>query len=140
MRIKLDENLPVGLVEELSRLGHDVDSVPQEGLTGKPDPSIWTACQNDRRLLITQDLDFSDIREYAPGSHHGLMLMRLGEPSRSNLIERLRLIFNRESVDSWSRCFVTVTDLKIRIRRPANGTASYTLTLDSKPGNPPIHL
>lgn len=118
MRIKLDENLPVGLVEELSRLGHDVDSVPQEGLTGKPDPSIWTACQNDRRLLITQDLDFSDIREYAPGSHHGLMLMRLGEPSRSNLIERLRLIFNRESVDSWSRCFVTVTDLKIRIRRP----------------------
>jgi hypothetical protein len=34
MRIKLDENIPVGLVTALADLGHDVDSIPQEGLNG----------------------------------------------------------------------------------------------------------
>jgi hypothetical protein len=44
MRIKLDENLPAGLVVEASvKLEHDVDSVPQEALTGQPDPKVWDA-------------------------------------------------------------------------------------------------
>ena len=35
MRIKLDENLPGALVSALSALGHQADTVPQEGLTRK---------------------------------------------------------------------------------------------------------
>lgn len=69
MRIKLDENLPGALVPALSALGHDVDSVRQEGLTGRPDPEIWLATQLNGRLLITQDLDFSDLRQFEPGTH-----------------------------------------------------------------------
>ncbi len=61
MRLKLDENIPAGLVETLTALGHDVDTVPQEALTGHSDRKVWDAAQNVRRLLITQDLDFSDI-------------------------------------------------------------------------------
>lgn len=38
MRLKLDENLPARLVGELSALGHDVDTVPEQGLKGSPDP------------------------------------------------------------------------------------------------------
>ena len=33
MKIKLDENLPARLIEGLAKLGHDVDSVPQEALS-----------------------------------------------------------------------------------------------------------
>ncbi len=62
MRIKLDENLPTSLVESLVELGHDADSVQQEGLQGAPDPDVWAATQADERLLVTQDLDFSDVR------------------------------------------------------------------------------
>jgi len=36
MRVKLDENLPIDLVDELTRLGHEVDTAPREGLAGKP--------------------------------------------------------------------------------------------------------
>lgn len=67
MRIKLDENLPHSLAAELSALGHDVDTVPQEGLRGQPDEAIWSAAQLSERFLITQDLDFSDIRQFKPG-------------------------------------------------------------------------
>ncbi len=40
MKLKLDENLPARLAGELSALGHDVDTVPDEGLKGTPDPRV----------------------------------------------------------------------------------------------------
>jgi hypothetical protein len=33
--------------------------------------------QRAGRFLVTQDLDFSDVRRFEPGSHHGLLLVRL---------------------------------------------------------------
>ena len=37
MRIKLDENLPAELVDDLAAMGHDADTVASEGLTGFAD-------------------------------------------------------------------------------------------------------
>ena len=117
MKLELDENLPESLVATLSELGHDVDSVREEGLAGRLDADIWQAAQDSGRILITQDLDFSDIRTYAPGSHHGLILVRLRLPGRRALASRLLTIFQTLDVESWKRCFVLVSDRKLRIRR-----------------------
>ncbi len=62
MKIKLDENMPAALAEQLRRLGYDVHTVVEESLAGQSDPDIWAAAQSERRFLITQDLDFSDAR------------------------------------------------------------------------------
>jgi predicted nuclease of predicted toxin-antitoxin system len=118
MRIKLDENLPGMLIQQLGVLGHDVDSVPLEGIAGHPDPEVWSAAQDSRRFLITQDLDFSDIRQFLPGTHHGLMLVRLRVPGRLALTKRIEEVFRIENPESWARCFVVVSDLKIRVSRP----------------------
>jgi predicted nuclease of predicted toxin-antitoxin system len=117
VNIKLDENLPLALVPPLQGLGHDVDTVPQEQLSGRPDPDIWSAAQAARRLLVTQDLDFSDIRQFAPGTHHGLVLVRLDAPGRLALIERIVEAFRYEDVAAWERAFVVVTDRKVRVRK-----------------------
>ena len=118
MRLKLDENIPAGLVEALAALGHEVDTVPHEALTGQSDFRVWGAAQIAERFFVTQDLDFSDIRRFAPGTHRGILLVRLSNPSRRYLVERIRDIFNVEAVDAWQECFVVVTDSKIRIRAP----------------------
>lgn len=118
MKIKLDENLPESLPSALSELDHDVDNVRQEGLAGWSDANIWKAAQSEGRFLITQDLDFSNIRQFAPGTHHGLMLVRLRVPGRLALVRRIHGIFSREPVESWQRCFVLVTDLKVRVHYP----------------------
>jgi predicted nuclease of predicted toxin-antitoxin system len=118
VKIKLDENLPAELVGALASLGHDVHSTPMELLEGQPDPQIWAVAQTEERFLITQDLDFSDIRSFAPGTHHGLLLVRLSNPSRRALVARLKTVFATEDVPSWSRCFVVATDRKVRVRRP----------------------
>ena len=62
MRIKLDENIPIDLAAMITGEGHDVDTVPAENLVGASDDVIWGAAQRANRLLITQDLDFSDVR------------------------------------------------------------------------------
>ena len=53
MKVKLDENLPGRLVSLLAQLGHDVDTVPTEGVAGKDDDIVWAAAQAAGRFFIT---------------------------------------------------------------------------------------
>jgi predicted nuclease of predicted toxin-antitoxin system len=117
MKIKLDENLPFQLAAKLSALGHDVHTILEEELTGSSDARIWAAAQGENRFLITQDLDFADIRQFVPQTHCGMLLVRLHSPTRMNLINRIQELFRSENVESWSGCFVVATELKVRIRR-----------------------
>jgi hypothetical protein len=66
VNIKLDENLPDRLVSVLTGLRHDVDTVYVERMNGRVDADVWTGTQTAKRFFITQDLDFSDMRRYAP--------------------------------------------------------------------------
>jgi predicted nuclease of predicted toxin-antitoxin system len=118
LKIKLDENLPFTLAPHLGNLGYDVDTVFDEGLVGEDDGEVWKAAQAEGRFLITQDLDFSDSRKFAPGSHHGLLLIRLRDPGREALAAVVREIFASQNVEDWARCFVVATERKIRILRP----------------------
>jgi predicted nuclease of predicted toxin-antitoxin system len=118
LKIKLDENLPLTLAPHIGSLGYDVDTVFDEGLVGRDDGQVWRAAQAESRFLITQDLDFSDARKFAPGSHHGLLLLRLRDPGRRALAAVVREIFASQNVADWARCFVVATERKIRILRP----------------------
>ncbi|HTY98464.1 MAG TPA: DUF5615 family PIN-like protein [Rhodocyclaceae bacterium] len=118
MRVKLDENLPASLAAELRRLGHEADTVPDEGLAGQEDGRIWGAAQGEGRFLITQDLDFSDLRRFAPGTHAGLLLVRLRSPSVPALKELVLRLFLDSRCEQWNACFVVATDHKLRIKRP----------------------
>ncbi len=89
MKVKLDENIPVRLAGELANLGRDVDTVASEGLKGRPDGDVWIAATREERFLITQDLDFSDVRQFKPGTHPGLPLVRLREPGANALFSRI---------------------------------------------------
>jgi hypothetical protein len=63
-------------------------------------------------------LDFSDARNFSPGTHFGILLVRLRQPSRANLLARVHDIFQNEMVDQWAGCFVIATERKVRILRP----------------------
>ena len=118
MKVKLDENIPVRLVDELVRLGYDVDTVASEGLKGKPDSDVWSVTQRERRFLITQDLDFSDVRRFKPGTHAGLLLVRMREPGANALFNRIAATARDEGLYSFDGCFAVLTDRKLRVRRP----------------------
>jgi hypothetical protein len=118
LKIKLDENLPEVLVAELQLLGHDVDTVRAEHLAGRGDNEVWQAAQSGSRFLITQDLDFSDARQFAPGTHAGLLLVRLARPGREASVSRVTLLFATEPIEQWRGCLIVATDHKLRVKRP----------------------
>jgi predicted nuclease of predicted toxin-antitoxin system len=116
--VKLDENLPVHLAASLQALGHDADTVHDEALRGAPDETVWEASQRAGRFLITQDLDFADIRRFVPGLHEGVLILRLARPGQRALVARTRALFEAEPVETWRRCVVVATERKVRVRRP----------------------
>ena len=117
MKIKLDENLPDEIKGILVSLGHDVDTVNDESLAGSIDEAVWAAAQNEGRFLVTQDLDFSDIRKFVPGTHAGILLIRLNEPSRRLLIEKVRSAFEEEDTNGWTGVFAVLAKHKLRVIR-----------------------
>jgi predicted nuclease of predicted toxin-antitoxin system len=118
LKIKLDENIAASVASRLSSLGFDADTVIDEGLRGKEDAAVWVAAQAEGRLLITQDLDFSDVRAFAPGTHAGLFLVRLPDAEQWRVGDYLAGWFASSDVESWRRCIVVATPHKLRVLRP----------------------
>jgi predicted nuclease of predicted toxin-antitoxin system len=118
VRVKLDENLPAWLAPALAKIGHDADTVRDEGLTGATDAEVFSAAQAERRFLVTQDLDFADTRLYTPGTHCGVLIMRLHSAGAGTLDARVMQIFAEEAVVTWSGCTVIASDQKVRVQRP----------------------
>lgn len=118
MKIKIDENLPSRLASHLKDLGHETDTVPDEGLTGSHDEVLWREVQAAERFFITQDLRFSDARRYPAGSHFGVLVLRFGDLKMAEIVRRVKEIFQIESVEQWARCCVIATEWKVRVSKP----------------------
>ncbi len=118
MRLKLDENIAASAAARLAALGHDVHTVIEEGLSGHVDGEVWKAAQAESRFLVTQDLDFSDKRRFAPGDHAGILVIRLPDTEQWRVSDYLAAWFSTPEADSWERCFVVATPNKVRVRRP----------------------
>jgi predicted nuclease of predicted toxin-antitoxin system len=88
VKFKLDENLPVSAGTALVSVGHDVDTVSSEGLTGAPDQDVVAAATAASRILISLDRGLGDIRSYPPGSHAGIIVLRLADQSADTVAKR----------------------------------------------------
>ena len=91
MRFKLDENLRAEIGDPLRDFGHDVSTVYEQGLRGKEDHEIANACRAEDRILISMDLDFSNIQMFPPANYAGLIVLRLRAKGRA----AVRTVFQR---------------------------------------------
>jgi predicted nuclease of predicted toxin-antitoxin system len=115
VKLKLDENLPVTAAPRLAALGFDTDTVFDEGLSGRDDAEVWAAAQNEGRFFVTQDMDFSDSRKFRPGSHHGLLVVRIPDSEQWRVADYLYGWFSSPDAKSWEGAFVVATATKIRV-------------------------
>jgi predicted nuclease of predicted toxin-antitoxin system len=98
---KVDENLPVEVADYLRHAGYDARTVWEEGITGASDAVLAEVCQSEKRVLLTLDTDFSDIRAYPPEQFSGLVVLRLrrqDKPSVLKVIARLIPFFRVEPI------------------------------------------
>jgi len=118
MRFKTDENLPIEVAELISSLGHDAMTVEDQGLGGTPDQKIATVCESENRILVTLDTDFSDIRQYPPGSHPGIIVFRISRQDKVSILNVTRRLLQSLPDHDPSGALWIVDDRRIRVRDP----------------------
>ena len=116
MRVKLDENLPIQLKSLFTEFGHDASTVLDEGIGGATDAEVASTCLAENRVLVTQDLDFANIRIYPPSQYPGIVVLRLGSQGRDSLLEVGRILVDALAKSSPKGQTWIVEDARLRIR------------------------
>ena len=118
MKFKLDENLPASSARPLLKSGHDVDTVTDEGLTGAVDPDVVAAATAGGRVLVTLDRGMGDIRAYPPGSHAGIVVLRLADQSAPTVIDAIADLANSTDLEALAGAVAVLQRGLLRIRHP----------------------
>jgi len=121
MKLKLDENIAPRAKEILAQAGHDVLTVPEEGLGGFSDPLVGAAANREGRCLLTLDMDFANVLVYPPESYVGLVVLRHPHPTMKGLLNLVRqFTLSLRSYDPRGRLWI-VEPGRLRIHEEAEG-------------------
>jgi len=100
MRIKLDENVDARLAMLLKKARHDTNTVQEQNLRGTEDKALYDICKVDDRILVSLDLDFSNVLRFPPEGTPGVVVLRGPNhlfPTMRILVETLIDALARES-------------------------------------------
>ena len=118
MKFKLDENLPASSAAVMAGAGHDVDTVTAEGLTGTHDRDVVAAATAAGRILITLDRGMGDIRTYPPGTHAGIVVLRVTDQSAATVTRAISDLASLAEPASLAGAVAVVQRGLLRIRHP----------------------
>jgi predicted nuclease of predicted toxin-antitoxin system len=116
MLFKIDENLPTELAQMMVSSGYDAKTVYDQQLQGVDDPVLMDRCDQENRILVSLDTDFSDITLYPPEKHAGVIVLRLGNQSKKNVLEVFHKILPALEQEPIKNHLWIVEEAVIRIR------------------------
>jgi predicted nuclease of predicted toxin-antitoxin system len=104
------------VVRELRAEGHDAIHLEELGLRTLPDAVFFRLAQEQRRIVLTFDLDFAAIAAAISTSFPSVVIFRLrfGRPAR--VMERLRVVLSAAGEALERGAVVVVDESRIRIR------------------------
>jgi predicted nuclease of predicted toxin-antitoxin system len=121
MRFKVDESLHVEVADLLRGQGHDALTVFDQGLRGRGDHEIADMCRSENRVLLSLDLDFSNILMYPPENYPGLIVLRLRKKSRAAVRRVATRVINHLNKETLAGRLWVVDEHRIRIHRVGEG-------------------
>lgn len=116
LRFKLDENIPGEAVALLREAGHEVRTILDQGLGGRPDGDVSRACRDEARVLVTLDVDFGDIRTYPPADHAGIWVLRPTTQSVDAIRDLIRRALALTANEQVSRRLWVIEPSRLRIK------------------------
>ena len=76
MKLILDADIPRSFLSKLKGQGYDAVDVRDLSGIPMPDEEIFKLAIKEKRVLITRDLDFSNILHYPPKKSYGIIVLR----------------------------------------------------------------
>ena len=77
MKFILDENLPNSTLILFQELNYEVEHIRFGLLRGAADEEIAKYAKEKKAILVTKDLEFGSFIVYPPGSHYGVIILKL---------------------------------------------------------------
>lgn len=107
MRFVVDENIPLRTVQELRRDGHVVVDIRETEARGRGDDVLWSLTRHEKAILVTTDKGFA-ARWNEP--HHGILIVRLRQPNRVKIHERVMLACGAVAEADWPGLLLVMRD------------------------------
>lgn len=117
MRFLVDVCVDVGVREWLYGEGHDAIHLRDEGLQKLPNGRIFVRADEERRIIVTIDLDFGEILSLSGDRIVSTIVFRLRDTRPQSLISRLRAILPEIEPDLAQGAIVIVEPARCRVRR-----------------------
>jgi predicted nuclease of predicted toxin-antitoxin system len=115
VKFKLDENLSPSLSALFGAAGHDAHSIVEQALGGQPDELVIDVCRREHRVLVTLDLDFSNILAYPPAQFAGIVVLRLADQAHPTVEAAIRRMLALVSQEPVAGMLWIVEERRIRI-------------------------
>lgn len=114
-----DENIAPDVVSGLRSRGHDVRSVWDEALTGRPDAEVLETAARQGRVVVTHDLAFGRSAIRTGASFVGIVYLRPGHISGAFVLDIVDVL--RASTVEVQSPFVAIAErqganVRVRVR------------------------
>lgn len=116
MRLLLDMGISVGLTDVLRSHGHDAVHLHERGLDTLPDPEILQLANVEKRIVITHDLDFTDLLATSAAILPSVVIFRLRNMRPERVLVRLLAVLAEHPADLGQGTIISVTESQIRKR------------------------
>jgi predicted nuclease of predicted toxin-antitoxin system len=113
VRFLVDECTGPSVAKWLRKEEHDVFSVFDES-RGIDDDRVLEIAIDERRILITNDKGFGNKIFLQRQSHHGVILLRLGNERAANKVAAVRRLLDQYAGQLAER-FIVVTETSVRL-------------------------
>lgn len=103
-------------VAYLKTLGHDAKHLIEERLGQIADSEVLAKARSEDRVVLTHDLDFSDLIAASGATTPSIILFRLRNMRPESVNRHLRQVLERFQSQLESGAVVTVTEGSVRVR------------------------
>jgi predicted nuclease of predicted toxin-antitoxin system len=113
----LDENVPPAIGVFLQSMNFDVVHSKEFGMLGASDDLIMDLARQEERTLITFDKHFADLLLYPPGTHWGVIRIRIHPPLLVDVIEALDHFLKQFDLSKIRGTLIVLENDGFRLRR-----------------------
>jgi predicted nuclease of predicted toxin-antitoxin system len=118
-RFLIDESMPRSTTTLLRQAGYYAEDVRDIGLRGSTDEAVYAYAQAHRLTLVTADKDFANVLRFPPGTHWGIIVVRVPDDQPTAvLLEELRRALAEQAGQPLDGLLLVVERGRTRVRRP----------------------
>ena len=115
----IDEDMPRSTAHVLRQAGHVAEDVRDVGLRGHRDQQVFDYAQTRELDLVTADKDFSNILNFPPGTHAGIIVVRVPDELPTQKVDQELMNSLAELRDERLTGLLIIVEVgRVRIRRP----------------------